>query len=53
MYQQSFSARGPQALRLIALLLSLSILSACGGVPKEVDRDGLRDRADQETDQVK
>ena len=53
MHHHPFKALVAQSLRFTALLITLSILSACGGVPKEVDRDGLRDRADQETDQVK
>jgi len=39
--------------RLTALLVSFALMSACGSAPKDVDRDGLRDRADQETSQVK
>ena len=40
-------------LRISIYLLFLSLLSACGSTPKEVDRDGLRQRADEETSQVK
>lgn len=40
-------------LRISLYLLLLSLLSACGSTPKEVDRDGLRQRADEETSQVK
>ena len=31
-------------LRISLYLLLLSLLSACGSTPKEVDRDGLRQR---------
>ena len=40
-------------LRMSLYLLCLSLLSACGSTPKEVDRDGLRQRADEETSQVR
>ena len=40
-------------LRISIYLLFLSLLIACGSTPKEVDRDGLRQRADEETSQVK
>ena len=40
-------------LRISLYFLLLSLLSACGSTPKEVDRDGLRQRADEETSQVK
>lgn len=39
--------------QLIAMAMTLFLLAACGGTPKDVDREGLRDRADQETSQVK
>ena len=40
------------AIALIALLLATA-LTACGSnPPPTVDREGLRDRADQETDQL-
>lgn len=46
-----------RALRALAFLLLASALtaalSACGSSPQPtVDREGLRDRADQETDQI-
>ena len=40
-------------IKLISLSLVGAFLIACGSAPKDVDRDGLRDRADQETSQVK
>ena len=41
-------------IRLIgAFCLIASLLVACGGTPKEVDHDGLRQRADEETSQVR
>lgn len=40
-------------IKLISLTLMTMFLIACGGTPKDMDRDGLRDRADQETSQVK
>ena len=41
-------------IRLIAAIsLIASFLIACGGTPKEVDHDGLRQRADEETSQVR
>jgi hypothetical protein len=40
-------------LRALALLLLALALTACGSKPQPgVDREGLRDRADQETDQL-
>ncbi len=40
-------------LRALALLLLALTLTACGSKPQPgVDREGLRDRADQETDQL-
>ena len=45
------------ALRLTAALCALSLLaltlSACGGTPKQMDADGLRERAQQSLDEVK
>lgn len=41
---------------LIKIFVSLILISsfvACGSTPKEVDREGLRERSDQETSQVK
>ncbi len=40
-------------LRFSLCFVCLSLLNACGSTPKDVDRDGLRERADQETSQVK
>ena len=41
-------------IRLIAAIsLIATLLVACGGTPKEVDHDGLRQRADEETSQVR
>ena len=45
----------PLAAPLAALLAAALVasLAACGGAPKTpVDHEGLRDRADQETDQL-
>ena len=38
---------------LLLLALSIQFLAACGAKPNHFDRDGLRDRAEQETDQVR
>lgn len=38
---------------ILNAILLISLISACGSAPKEVDHEGLRDRADQETSQVK
>ena len=43
----------PLFVQLITLGLVSALLTACGSAPKDVDREGLRDRADQETSQVK
>ena len=42
-----------RALFTTLLILSLTTLAACGSTPNQLDSDGLRDRADQETDQVR
>ena len=36
-----------------ALTLISSMVMACGSQPKDVDHDGLRQRADEETSQVR
>ena len=47
----------PVALRLTAALCALSLLAlsltACGGAPKQMDEEGLRERAQQSVDEVK
>ena len=44
-------------MRIASLILVLTLiaqfLTACGAKPNNFDADGLRDRADQETDQVR
>lgn len=39
--------------KLIVTTLLLSLVTGCGATPKDVDRDGLRQRADDETSQVR
>ena len=38
---------------ILLFILSAQFLTACGAKPNNLDADGLRDRADQETDQVR
>jgi hypothetical protein len=38
---------------VLLLTLSIQFLAACGAKPNNFDADGLRDRSDQETDQVR
>ena len=44
-------------MRIASLFLLIAfgfqLLTACGSTPNNFDADGLRDRADQETDQVR
>ena len=39
--------------KILINTLLLSLLIGCGATPKEVDRDGLRQRADDETSKVR
>ena len=39
--------------KLMVNTLLLSLVMGCGATPKEIDRDGLRQRADDETSQVR
>jgi hypothetical protein len=43
----------PSLLKIITAILLLSFTAGCGATPKEVDRDGLRQRADEETSKVR
>ena len=51
--QNKDNARPARALIALIALLLATALTACGSnPPPTVDREGLRDRADQETDQL-